>query len=147
MKQGKAMFKLIKLQVQKGFTLMEMAITIAVTGILMAVAVPYFVDLSSKAATSALQSNVSALQSAYAVAAASAGGNPVISAVIAELNMQNATIAYAPASGFTITLTGRTSNAVITTTTSTTAGCASPTANGGTTASYLCSLGTITITP
>lgn len=52
---------------QKGFSLIELIMVIVIMGILAAVAIPKFVDLSANAKTSACKANQSAIESAAAI--------------------------------------------------------------------------------
>lgn len=70
---------------QSGFTLIELVIVIVILGILAAVAVPRFVDLSGQAAQAAVNGQAGALSSASAINfAACVAGNPDCDEDVAE---------------------------------------------------------------
>lgn len=74
-----------------GFTLIELVIVITLLGILVAVALPRFANLTTDAQTAAAQGTTAAVRSAYAIATADAQGNPTGTQIIGQLTGGNPT--------------------------------------------------------
>lgn len=97
--------------VQKGFTLIELVVVIVILGILSAVALPRFINLSGEAAQAAAQGVAGAVSSATAInyaarkASATAGFGPITSCVTADTATANIMAGGLP-TGYTLTGAG-----------------------------------------
>jgi len=116
---------------EKGFTLIELVMVIVILGILAAVAIPKFVDLSGEALTASKKGMSGAVKSAHAVLVASRAAtsttpiNPTVTILAAGITPEGT----AAATGVTVTINGT----GYTVPTYTDASCTTPTAAVGNT--------------
>jgi len=70
----------------KGFTLIELAIVLAIIAILAAVAMPRSADLSGRAGDAAVEATAASVQAAYAVALADSGAAPSCNGLFSRMS-------------------------------------------------------------
>ena len=88
---------------QSGFTLIELVMVIVILGILGAIAVPKFVDLSGSATTAAGKGMSGAVKAAHAIAIADLKGFPTVTQLATYVNGEGV---GAAATGITVDING-----------------------------------------
>ena len=84
---------IINIEKQEGFTLIELVIVIIILGIMAAVAIPRYVDLTADATTAAKLAVEGSVKSAFAIAVANLHNYPTITQINARLATDNTTAA------------------------------------------------------
>ncbi len=95
----------IKQHAQKGFTLIELMIVVAIIGILAAVAIPQYQDYITKAKLAKVNVAVESVKTAVAMYAQENNGFPTSASAWTSLGLSGAPAATTEVSGITVTAT------------------------------------------
>jgi MSHA pilin protein MshA len=120
------MFNRINTAAQKGFTLIEAVIVIVILGILIAIAIPKFTDLTTQSAVAASRANQNAVVTGFAIyLGENDGAYPTMTQLVSQLQVGGASVS-AGTTGINFTI----SSTLYTVATYTDTDCTAATASG-----------------